>query len=135
MLALKTSDEIRLENLQKWVEDAGGLSKFVSLAPRKLSRATLDQILKRRQTANGTTKNVGDELARKIEQALKLPRGAMDHAATAPSTQMVGSAELISAESLVELIQLFGDATAIGKLSIIETARNAPKRLLPIEQS
>lgn len=107
MLRMKTIDKIRYDNLQKLVSDAGGLSALVEKAKKnnkKLSRPTLDQILKKRQTANESTKNVGDELARKIEDALKLDTGWLDN----PREMVVVSSKPsgINAGVLSELIVL-----------------------------
>jgi hypothetical protein len=89
MLRMKTIAEIRYDNLQKLVEELGGgdltkmleKSKSWSLeeSENKLSRATLYQILERKLTNNGAVRNVGDELARKIESELRLENGWMDN--------------------------------------------------------
>ncbi len=76
---MKTCDEVRLENLRRLVEEAQGLSNLIAKTNGKLSRPVLYQILSGVKTAAGTPKNIGDDLARKIEKELKLDRGWMDH--------------------------------------------------------
>lgn len=87
---MKTIDEIRYGNLDSLIKAAAGpggdigkgLSKLVAEAEgrgKKLSRPTLYQIHTRKETAAGTVKNIGDELARNIEDALKLEEGWMDN--------------------------------------------------------
>lgn len=79
MLHMKTIDEIRYDNLQRLVMEAGGLTELVEKSGNRLSRPTLYQILEKKTTASGAIKNVGDELARKIEEALRLEPGWMDN--------------------------------------------------------
>lgn len=89
MLRMKTIAEIRYDNLLTLVNTMGGgdltemlkksKSWHLESSENKLSRPTIDQILKRRTTANGVVKNVGDDLARKIEDELRLETGWMDN--------------------------------------------------------
>lgn len=124
MLRMKTTDEIRYDNLVKLVEDAGGLSSLVEKSNGRLSRPTLDQILKRRTTAAGVIKNVGDDLARKIEEVLRLERGWMDNEhtkATKPIENGVSPAEL------AELVLVYCQSDEIGRDGIraaIEAAKS-----------
>lgn len=86
---MKTISEIRYENLQKLVEELGGgdLTKMLEKSKswhleeseNKLSRATLYQILEKKLTNSGAVRNVGDELARKIESELRMETGWMDN--------------------------------------------------------
>lgn len=125
MLCMKTTDEIRYENLQRLVAEAGDLSTLVDRAKGKLSRPTLYQILERKTTAAGVAKNVGDDLARKLEDALRLERGWMDNdhsqatASTAPS---------YSPDELAEMVKVFCQTNDLGRKGIraaVEAARMA----------
>lgn len=89
ILHMKTKDEIRYENLVALVEEAAGpsrdhkvgLTKLVKKAKERgksLSRPYLYQVLTQRKTIGGTTRNIGDDVARKIEDALRLNSGWMD---------------------------------------------------------
>lgn len=72
--------EIRKSNLVALI----GKQKKSSCAARwEMSAAHLSQILSER-----TVKNIGDEIARRIEEAEKLPRGWMDTPKAAPSDEM-----------------------------------------------
>lgn len=95
---MKTSAEIRYDNLALLVSDAGGLSGLVAKSSMRLNRATLYQILERKQTAGGAEKGIGDELARKIEHCLRLERGWMDwpHSPDASQSDSDRRAALIS---------------------------------------
>lgn len=84
---MRTIDQIRYNNLLQLVNDRGGLEgkglrKLVEESEKvgeRLSEPTLKQILAHTKTAAGTVKNVGDELARKIETHLGLKPGWMDN--------------------------------------------------------
>lgn len=125
MLCMKTTDEIRYENLQRLVAEAGDLSTLVDRAKGKLSRPTLYQILERKTTAAGVEKNVGDDLARKIEDALRLERGWMDNDHTQPVAAALPS---FSPEELADMVMVFCQTNDIGRKGIkaaVETARMA----------
>lgn len=124
MLHMKTIDEIRYDNLQRLVRDAGGLSELVEKSGGKLNRPTLDQILKRRKTAAGVDKGVGDELARKIEATLRLERGWMDYSR---DEQLSSNEVPLKPDGLIELITLFWQASDEGRGMILDSARIAPK--------
>jgi len=91
---MRTNDEIRYCNLLALVNKRGGLDgkglkKLVDESERhgeKLSGPTLKQVLDKTKTASGTTKGIGDELARKIELHLDLGRGWMDQDHEAPES-------------------------------------------------
>lgn len=122
MLAMKTCDEIRYENLKRLVDEAGGLSRLVEKSNGKLSRPTLYQILERITTAAGTVKNVGDDLARKIEEALKLERGWMDNQENA---QAAMPSKALLPNELIELISLYGQCDQDGRKAILAAAQGA----------
>lgn len=122
MLGMKTCDEIRYENLKRLVDEAGSLSRLVEKSNGKLSRPTLYQILERVTTAAGTPKNVGDDLARKIEDALRLERGWMDNPENAeparPSVAMMPN-------EILELISLYSRCDQDGRKAILSAAKGA----------
>lgn len=125
MLRMKTTDEIRYENLQRLVDDAGDLSRLVEKSGGKLNRPTLDQILKRRTTAAGVIKNVGNDLARSIEEALRLERGWMDNDHTPEAAQ---PEEVISPAELAELVMAFCQTDEMGRKGIRVAIAEAKSR-------
>jgi hypothetical protein len=131
MLRMKTVQEIRYENLERLVMKAAGeggdlgrgLSKLVDLAAERgkdLSRPTLYQILTKKKTSGGATRNVGDDLAREIEDALRLERGWMDNEHETQGTSMAAPA---IATDLAELIAVFCHTNELGR----EAMRSAMK--------
>lgn len=131
MLGMKTCDEIRYENLRRLVEEAGGLSRLVEKSNGKLNRPTLYQILERITTAAGTVKNVGDDLARKIEEALKLDRGWMDNA---QSAQVADPGKLLLPNEVIQLISLYSQCDPDGRRSIMSAAESAAE-VAPLSSS
>lgn len=128
MLQMKTKDEIRYENLQRLVKQAAGpsgderagLSNLVKSARergRSLSRQYLYQVLTHRKTMGGTTRNIGDDFARKIEDALKLGTGWMDtdHASNAQHK----SDTLVPAEEFADLVRRYGNIRADDRMIVI----------------
>lgn len=65
------SKEIRLSNLQALIQKAGTAAEFSKQSD--IATSLLSQIL-----STNPTRNVGDKLARKIEEKLQLPPGWMD---------------------------------------------------------
>lgn len=128
MLYMKTIDEIRYENLDLLISNNGGLTALVEKSGGKLNRATLDQIWRKRTTAAGTIKNVGDDLARNIEISLRLEKGWMDN----QKGVVVGETDptAIPSGQLMELVNLFSASTPKGRELIIQSARNAPKLVI-----
>ncbi|HEV2612514.1 MAG TPA: hypothetical protein VGU61_19790 [Noviherbaspirillum sp.] len=133
---MKTVQEIRYDNLVALVKNAAGdsgdqgkgLSKIVAAVQergKKLSRPTLYQILSRRTTNAGAIRNVGDDLARDIEEGLKLERGWMDndHDARPPA-----SGYNFSPEQLADVITVFCQTTETGRKGIL-AAVNAARPL------
>lgn len=116
MLGMKTCDEVRLENLRRLVEDAHGLSNLIAKANGKLSRPVLYQILSGVKTAAGSPKNIGDDLARKIEKELKLERGWMDH--EKEFQDFLPQGYIMPAE-LIRLVTLYSQADRDGRDSIL----------------
>lgn len=122
MLGMKTCDEIRYENLERLVEEAGGLSRLIEKSNGKLNRPTLYQILERVTTAAGTPKNIGDDLARKIEEALKLERGWMDNQENA---QLGQSNAVLMPKEVIELLTLYSQCNPAGRKLILSAAESA----------
>jgi hypothetical protein len=134
MLAMKTIDEIRYENLQSLIQDTGGgdLTKalektkswHLAESTNKLSRQTIDQILKRRKTQKGATKGVGDELARKIEEEFRLERGWMDNPANG-TTQAAAPPGALDADMVISLLDAFRRLDEHDKGLVLDFARGA----------
>lgn len=132
MLRMKTVDEIRYENLTKLLADFGDgdLTKMLEKSKswhlreseNRLNRQNLDQILKKRTTASGAIRGVGDELARKIEEEFRLERGWMDNPREMVAANPRPSG--IRADILVELIQLIDQMTDDVQGLVLEAARN-----------
>lgn len=130
MLRMKTINEIRYANLEKLVADAGGLTELVEKSNGKLSRPTLDQILKKRTTARGTVKNVGDDLARDIEKCLRLQAGWMDNIHGSPVEMLVIPPEFVNAPQIAKLVVQFAQATENGRMQILRAADLAEKAFI-----
>jgi hypothetical protein len=77
--AMKTINEIRLQNLEQLiVQFAGGsATRFAELVGT--STVYLSQMRRGTPTASGENRSVGDKMARQIESALKLEIGSIDH--------------------------------------------------------
>lgn len=136
--SMKTIDEIRYKNLKQLVTDAAGpsgdegrgLTALVERAAangKKLSRPTLYQILTKRETASGTVKGVGDELARSIEDALKLERGWMDNDHDIRTVEAQPNAPVVSPDKITELITLFLQSSQTGQDFILDSARHVSR--------
>lgn len=137
MLRVKTVEEIRYQNLEFLVknfmrngddqgkaltrmkEDAAGRGKDIS-------RATLYQILTRKETAAGTVKNVGSDLARSIEDAMKLEHGWMDQDHEAVRLQENG----VKLEAMQEVIAAFWNCDDDNRRLILESARQGYRNTL-----
>lgn len=142
MLAMKTIDEIRYSNLEKLVMDAAapgndigkGLSNLVKSANarnKKLSREMLYQILTRRETASGTVRNVGDALARGIEDALRLEHGWMDND---HSQVQAIPALAIDANTIANIVAVYCQSDEMGRKGIL-AAVEAAKHLAGLNTS
>jgi hypothetical protein len=134
MLCMKIIDEIRYENLMglvlKYAGPGGdmgkGLTRLVEEAAsngKTLSRPTLYQILTKRETSAGSVRQVGSELARDIEEALRLNRGYMDNDHAPAETDDLG----VSLDRLQKVIALFWQSTIRGQDAILESAELAEK--------
>lgn len=73
----KTVHQHRLENLKKLVEEVGGVTKLSQLAGYK-QPSYLYQILNRTVVQNGKPKNIGSNMARKLEEATGKESGWLD---------------------------------------------------------
>src|SRR5471030_2701855 len=77
MLNMKTIDEIRRENLETAIGRAGTGARLAELsgtAPAYLSQIKNST----RDSKSGTPKTMGDDMARRIEEAIGEPSGWMD---------------------------------------------------------
>lgn len=75
---MKTIEEIRLKNLDLLIEEIGSaasLAKKADTDPNYIS-----QIKTRVPSRTGKPRDIGSDLARKLEEACNKPRGWMDHA-------------------------------------------------------
>lgn len=75
---MKTVAEIRRDNLNTLVSRAGSLAELNEQLGRKRNHPSLGQIRNRSDRGNGTFYEMGDKLARDIEEKLGLSYGWMD---------------------------------------------------------
>ncbi len=76
-MTMKSSNEIRLTNLEVLVKEAGTQEKLASAAG--ISRIYLNQLLKRSTASvSGKVRNIGNSTARKLETAMNKPFGWLD---------------------------------------------------------
>lgn len=90
---MRTVEEIRLDNLNALVREFGSIAKLAKKAgtpPNYIS-----QIRKRVPSKTGNPRDVGSDLARKLEEGCSKERGWMDHDHSMEN--------LISAENVVNL--------------------------------
>lgn len=74
---MKQITDIRLANLKTLINEAGTQEKLASMAG--VSPIYLNQIIKQRvDSATGKTRNIGNSMARKLEEAMKKPMGWLD---------------------------------------------------------
>ena len=69
--------EVRLENLRQLVEEAGGATELAKKAGYK-QPSYIYQILNQSAIQNGKPKNIGPNMARKLEQAMGKEEGWLD---------------------------------------------------------
>ena len=72
----RKSSQVRLQNLEILIAEAGSGLNLARKA--QTSGSYLSQVRRQLPTAKGTPRNVGDELANKLEQAMDKPDGWMD---------------------------------------------------------
>lgn len=85
---MKSNNEIRLENLENLINEAGSQEKLADVSG--VSRIYLNQIKKQRpDPTTGKTRNVGDAVARKLETGMGKPMGWLDqvHTLREPSVE------------------------------------------------
>lgn len=86
---MKTTSEIRLENLRLLVNEAGGVTELSKIAGYK-QPSYIYQILNRTVVQNGKAKNIGSIMASKLEIVMGKPKGWMDQEHTeAPKSNAV----------------------------------------------
>ncbi len=76
---MKTASQIRRANLARLAEEYGGLGNINEKLGRTRSDSTLRQIRGRVKLTNGYFREMGDGVAREIEEKLGLEVGWMDH--------------------------------------------------------
>lgn len=76
---MKTASQIRRANLARLAEEYGGLGNINEKLGRTRSDSTLRQIRGRVKLTNGYFREMGDGVAREIEEKLGLEPGWMDH--------------------------------------------------------
>jgi len=114
--AAMTIDEIRYNNLLLLIREAGNnqaeVARRVETSPSYIS-----QIISRLKTRNGTVRNVGVKLARRLEKSFDKPKGWMDEDHTRrpggiserPLLYIGGDTRLSEAETeLILLARKFG---------------------------
>lgn len=69
-------NQIRLHNLEALITEAGSAAKLARMAGTNSSY--LSQVRNQLPTKKGTPRSIGDELAGKLEKAMKKPQGWMD---------------------------------------------------------
>lgn len=84
---MKTSSEIRFDNLLQLLEKYKSVSELNIAIGRKRDDSTLRQIKNGTVFSNGYTRLMGDAIAREIEKGLGLERGWMDHSHEADAEQ------------------------------------------------
>ena len=75
---LKEIKEIRRDNLNELIQNHGSTAEINERLGRKRNHPSLTQIRNRSPRGNGTFYEMGDKLARLLEDKLELPRGWMD---------------------------------------------------------
>ena len=132
MALMKTIAEIRLENLRDLIEKQGSQERVASLA--ETSPVYLSQLLNRApDRKTGKLRQIGDDMARKLEAGCQKEIGWMDnihHAAvsgtTAPASFLVGEATPAYAISpkadqlTPKLLALWSRLDAAGKKDFLE---------------
>jgi SOS-response transcriptional repressor LexA len=72
----RNTDKIRLQNLELLITEAGSATKLARLADT--SSSYLSQVRRKMRTSKGTPRNIGDDLAEKLERGMGKPEGWMD---------------------------------------------------------
>jgi hypothetical protein len=80
-------NQVRLRNLEILISEAGSAAKLARAAGTNSSY--LSQVRNQLPTKKGTPRSIGDELAEKLEKAMKKPQGWMD----TPHAETTGQAE------------------------------------------
>lgn len=137
MLRMKTVAEIRYENLANLVQSLsdGDLTAFVEKGKnwrnmgakeKKNKRSNLDQVLKRRTTMGGSTRNVGDELAREIEKEFGIEIGWLDNIHTALHQ---AAQTAFSPQEIAEFVYIYCCSDETGKEGLRAAIEQAKERL------
>lgn len=76
---MQTIDEIRRARLEALIQERGSIAALNEALGLDRTDSTLSQIrTQARHSSTGKPRTMGDELARRIEERLQLPRGWMD---------------------------------------------------------
>lgn len=129
-----TNADIRRENARQLASDCGGMAAFgekLDMTPSQVSQLI----------GKNPSKNIGNSIARRIEDAFNKERGWLDLHHAAPDQEAVSAAaELfekvshgyVRADELTTLIDLFSKSTPNGRKFILRSAANAEKLAAPI---
>ncbi|HWK72204.1 MAG TPA: hypothetical protein VNS29_15325 [Burkholderiaceae bacterium] len=120
-LFMKQNSQIRLENLEILVDEAGtaeSLAEKSGLSPVYISQLRSRAI----DVKTGKPRNLGTAAARKLETGMRKPVGWMD--TDHDDAQIVGRPDAgISQDNLAELIAIFFEEDDKGRESILDNAR------------
>ncbi|OQS41149.1 hypothetical protein B0T39_09320 [Chromobacterium haemolyticum] len=117
-------EDIRLDNLRTLVTEMSTIAAVAQVADT--SPSYLSQILNRVPSRTGKPRDVGPDLARKLEQGCGKPMGWMDHPHPIGSG---GQVQRIEASSLEELASILGEleTNTLHKLITDALAQHAKK--------
>jgi hypothetical protein len=123
-----TNSEVRRENARLLATKVGGDAKFAEMMDMDASQVS--HII-----GKTPVKNIGNIIARRIEDKFALPRGWLDtpHFEEGKKPFEVVESERIEPEGItinqiVELLTLFEQATPRGREMILDSARTSEKR-------
>ena len=85
-------EQIRLQNLELLIAEAGSAAKLARIAGTNSSY--LSQVRNQMPTKKGTPRGVGDDLAEKLERGMGKPHGWMDESHESGKAQPVTSNEM-----------------------------------------
>lgn len=124
-----TNAEIRLENARRLASDCGGLTSFAKRM--EMSSSQVSQII-----GENPSKNIGKNIARRIEAAFNKESGWLDRLHIGPTAEAAAAAaelfekvaeDYLRAEDVLDLITLFRRSTPKGREFIIKAAGSAEK--------
>lgn len=134
-MQMDTSKEIRIANLRALVTE---FKTIEAVAQRARTPAVyLSQILNGVKSSTGTTRGVGNALARKLETGCGKKNGWLDKDNGAENSVANGKRpqvpdNFIDADELVKLIALYRQSNALGRLQIMDSAEVAEKSAIDV---